>query len=110
MYISQKKNPFRNRWHPKRERFAWGPDVQPNKSNKQPIYTTSPGTREFAPSLEFGVHPTTDFRFTHGANHGLGNVFIYVSRYGPTFTGMGYRSLHGKFADEGDKASQGKLV
>ena len=32
------------------------------------------------------------------------------SRNGPTFTGMGYRSLHGKFADEGDKASQGKLV
>lgn len=80
------------------------------KQVKQTTHTTSPGTREFAPSLEFGVHPTTDFRFTHGANHGLGNVFIYVSRNGPTFTGMGYRSLHGKFADEGDKASQGKLV
>ena len=53
---------------------------------------------------------TTEFRFTHGANHGLGNVFIYVSRYGPTSTSMGYRSLHAKFANEGDKASQGKLV
>ena len=36
-YISRKTNPFRNRWHPKRELFAWGPDVQQNKSNKQPI-------------------------------------------------------------------------
>ena len=53
---------------------------------------------------------TTEFRFTHGANYGLRNVFIYVSRYGPTSTGMGYRSLRAKFANEGDKASQGKLV
>lgn len=39
---------------------------------------------------EFGVEPTTDFRFTHGANHGLGNVFIYVSRYGPACTSQAW--------------------
>lgn len=59
---------------------------------------------------EFGVEPTTDFHFTHGANRGLGNVFIYVSRYGPTSTGMGYPSLHPKFSDEGGQANQGNLV
>ena len=55
---------------------------------------------------EFGVEPTADFRFTHRANYGLGKVFIYVSRYGPTFTGMGYPGSHTKFADEGGKARQ----
>ena len=59
---------------------------------------------------EFGVEPTTDFRLTHGANHGLGNVFIYVSRYGPSSTGMGYPSSHAKFSDEGGQANQGNLV
>ena len=27
---------------------------------------------------EFGVDPSSDFRFTHGKNNGLGNVYIYV--------------------------------
>ena len=26
---------------------------------------------------EFGVSPSSDFRYTHGKNHGLGNVFYY---------------------------------
>lgn len=59
---------------------------------------------------ELGVEPTTDFRFPHGANRGLGNVFIYVSRYGPTSTGTGYPSLHPKFCNEGGQANQGNLV
>lgn len=59
---------------------------------------------------EFGVEPTTDVRFTHGANHGLGNVFIYVSRYGPASTDMGYPSSHAKFSDEGGQANRGNLV
>ena len=27
---------------------------------------------------EFGIDPSNDFRFTHGANHGLGNVYVYA--------------------------------
>ena len=28
---------------------------------------------------EFGINPSSDFRLTKGANHGLGSVYIYVS-------------------------------
>jgi len=28
---------------------------------------------------EFGIDPSSDFRFTHGANHGLGSVYQYVA-------------------------------
>lgn len=50
---------------------------------------------------EFRVEPTADFRFIHGANHGLGNVFRYISRYGPASTGMAYPSSHANFSIEG---------
>ena len=59
---------------------------------------------------EFRVESLADFRFMHSAYHGLGNVFIYVSRYGPTSTGMGYPGAHAKFDDEGGRANQGNLV
>ena len=32
---------------------------------------------------EFGINPSSDFRLTKGANHGLGSVHIYVSYSGP---------------------------
>ena len=32
---------------------------------------------------EFGVVPSTDFRYRKGSNHGLGKKFIYVTRAGP---------------------------
>ena len=32
---------------------------------------------------EFGINPSSDFRLTKGANHGLGSVYIYVSYSGP---------------------------
>ena len=37
---------------------------------------------------EFGVDPSSDFRFTRGANHGLGSVYIYVTNIGPDKTSM----------------------
>ena len=33
---------------------------------------------------EFGIDPSTDFRFTRGANHGLGSIYIGVSGHGTT--------------------------
>ena len=27
---------------------------------------------------EFGIDPSSDFRFTHGANHGLESAYIYA--------------------------------
>ena len=29
---------------------------------------------------EFGVDPSSDFRFTHGKNNGLGNVYLFGQR------------------------------
>lgn len=59
---------------------------------------------------EFRVESPADFRFMHSAYHGLGNVFIYVSRYGPTSTGMGYPGAHAKFDDEGGRVNERNLV
>ena len=39
---------------------------------------------------EFGIDPSTDFRFTHGKNHGLGNVYIWVTYSGPRSTNYNY--------------------
>ena len=55
---------------------------------------------------EFGVDPSSDFRFKRGANHGLGKVFICVSRAGPVSTGMNYPSDKAKFSDEGCNAAK----
>jgi len=37
---------------------------------------------------KFGIDPTSDFRYTHGANHGLGSVYQYVG--GPSKTTLAY--------------------
>ena len=39
---------------------------------------------------EFNVDPSSDFRFTHGKNHGLGNVYIGVTYKGPISTDYNY--------------------
>ncbi|KAL9954549.1 hypothetical protein ACROYT_G042102 [Oculina patagonica] len=55
---------------------------------------------------EFGVDPSSDFRFTTGANHGLGNVYIWISGHGIQKTGAKYPD-YDKFSDEGGTASKG---
>ena len=59
---------------------------------------------------EFGVSPSTDWRFTIGANHGLGNVYIYIARGGMISTDMTYPNPHGKFSDEGGTSADGDLI
>ena len=58
---------------------------------------------------EFGVGPSSDFRFTRGANHGLGSVYIYVTNVGPDKTSASYPGFN-KFSDEGGSASKGNLI
>ena len=58
---------------------------------------------------EFGVDPSSDFRFTRGANHGLGSVYIYVTNIGPDKTSMSYPG-YDKFSDEGGSGSKGNLI
>ena len=55
---------------------------------------------------EFGISPSSDFRFTGGKNNGLGNVFSYP---GPEDGGFSYPSWM-KFSDEGGKAIDGNLI
>ena len=59
---------------------------------------------------EFGINNNEDFRFKHGSNNGLDDVYIYISH-------MGYRNAvdkfpggYNKFSDEGGKASDGNLI
>ena len=60
---------------------------------------------------EFGVDPSSDFRFTRGANHGLGSVYIYVSNIGPSKEeGDIYPGGSKKFSDEGGKGKDGNLI
>jgi len=56
---------------------------------------------------EFGIGPSSDFRYTHGANHGLGSVYVYAG--GPTKTDFLYPGSN-KFSDEGGKADKGNLI
>ena len=58
---------------------------------------------------EFGVDPSSDFRYTAGTNHGLGSVYIWVSNVGPSKTYTSYPG-HDKFSDEGGTASKGTLI
>ena len=58
---------------------------------------------------EFGINPSVDFRFTRGANHGLGSIYIGVSGHGTTKTGVSYPGFD-KFSDEGGSASKGNLI
>ena len=60
---------------------------------------------------EFGVDPSSDFRFKRGANHGLGSVYIYVSYVGPAKEeGDIYPGGEKKFSDEGGKGKDGDLI
>ena len=56
---------------------------------------------------EFGIDPSSDFRFTHGKNHGLGNVYVYTQ--GATKTEYEYPGWN-KFIDEGSTAINGNLI
>ena len=56
---------------------------------------------------EFGIDPSSDFRFTHGKNGGLGNVNVYAQR--ATKTEYAYPGWN-KFSDEGGKALDGNLI
>ena len=58
---------------------------------------------------EFGVDPSSDFRYTPGANHGLGSVYIWILGHGPQKTYTSYPG-HDKFSDEGGTASKGNLI
>ena len=58
---------------------------------------------------EFGVNPLSDFRFTRGANHGLGSIYIYVTNVGPDKTSASYPGFN-KFSDEGGSGSKGNLI
>ena len=58
---------------------------------------------------EFGVDPSSDFRYTSGANHGLGSVYIYITNIGPDKTSASYPGFN-KFSDEGGSASKGNLI
>ena len=54
---------------------------------------------------EFGISPSTEFRFYHGMNHGLGNVYIYYSNLGYGKTEAPYPGTY-KFSDEGGSVSE----
>ena len=58
---------------------------------------------------EFGISSSTDFRFHHGINQGLGNVYIYYSKIGYGKTEAPYPGTY-KFRDEGGSASGGNLI
>ena len=45
----------------------------------------------------------------HGANHGLGKAFIYISCQGPPSTGVSYPGSN-KFIHEGGSASKGNVI
>ena len=49
---------------------------------------------------EFGIDPSADFRFTHGKNHGLGNVYIWVAYSGPRSTDYNYPDPNQAFFDD----------
>ena len=56
---------------------------------------------------EFGIDPSSDFRFTHGKNYGLGDIYVYVQ--GATKTEYDYPGWM-KFSDEGGKAIKGDMI
>ena len=59
---------------------------------------------------EFGIDPTSDFRFTGGKKHGLGNAYIGVTGHGPIKTGTAWPGGYYKFSDEGGRATDGNLL
>ena len=59
---------------------------------------------------EFGINPTSDFRFSGGKNHGLGNVYIWATDVGPEKMESTRRGGPYKFKDEGGKPIKGDLL
>ena len=59
---------------------------------------------------KFGIAPSSDFRFTHTKNHGLGNVYIGVTGHGTMKTGTAYPGVFYKFSDEVGVASKGNVL
>ena len=53
---------------------------------------------------KFGVHPTTDFRFISGPNHGLESVSIYC--HNPFIIHEPYPSAKAKFDDEDPRETE----
>jgi len=85
--------------------------------------STLPGDPVFNPSsnnydtalynricAEFGIKPTSDFGFTGGKNHGLGNVYIWATDVGPEKTKTACPGGFYKFGDEDGKSQQGNLL
>ena len=58
---------------------------------------------------EFGINADSDFRFKRCLNHGLGNVYIYISYEGPSSTDYIYPGSN-KFSDAGGSAQKGNLI
>ena len=56
---------------------------------------------------EFGINPSSDFRFTVEKNHGLGNIYVYSQD--ATKREYGYPGWM-KFSDEGGKGIKGDLI
>ena len=56
-----------------------------------------------------GINPSSDFRLTKGANHGLGSVYIYVSYSGPEKNEYDYPGSN-KFSDESGSEFKGNLI
>ena len=59
---------------------------------------------------EFGISTNEDFRFKHGSNNGLGDVYIYISHFGYRKAEDKFPGGYNKFSDEGGKASDGNLI
>ena len=53
---------------------------------------------------EFGIDPSSEFRYTGAANLRLGSVYIYATGLGPDKTSYDYPGFN-KFSDEGDKGN-----
>ena len=59
---------------------------------------------------EFGINADSEFRFKLGLNHGLGNVYIFISYQGQSSTDFSYPSSDNKFSDEGRSTQKGNLI
>ena len=58
---------------------------------------------------KFGISSSSDFRFTHAKNNGVGRVFIYVTSAGLMKKGPSYPGFY-KFSDEGGEGIKGNLI
>ena len=58
---------------------------------------------------EFGIDSSSDFRFTSGANSGLGVLYVKPWGESPTKTDYKYPDWN-KFSDEGGKLNKGDLI